>query len=40
LAQKYTVLVEVHFPLVEVVSQEKGKSKWWTWCAWYQSKWL
>lgn len=25
LAQKYTVLVEVHFPLVEVVSQEKEK---------------
>lgn len=26
LAQKYTVLVEVHLPLIEVVSQEKEKA--------------
>ena len=29
LAQKYTVLVEVHFPLIEVVSQEKEKVNDW-----------
>ena len=39
LAQKYTVLVEV-LATYRSCKSRKGKSKWWTWCAWYQSKWL